>query len=285
MSLVLPWPVSLQPLETRLTSTDACKHLSCPVDDVTVQVGDRDLLESVSWKLLPGQRVGLVGANGAGKSTLLKCLTGQRPVDAGNLIISNKVEMGYLEQTAVSGSDRTVWEEARSRMTDLLAAEEMLAKAGKAMEDGDPTAGDLLADANDAYEAAGGPTADRKIANVLTGLGFSIPQYDKKCSEFSGGWQMRIALARLLLSPAGQSATSNGGGGLLLLDEPTNHLDSAAIRWLGQFLKNSSGTFIIVSHDEQLLQDSCNYIVEVRGKKLHHFPGTFSKFIEQVSAV
>lgn len=166
-------------------------------------------------------------------------------------------------------------------MTDLLAAEEMLAKAGKAMEDGDPTAGDLLADANDAYEAAGGPTADRKIANVLTGLGFSIPQYDKKCSEFSGGWQMRIALARLLLSPAGQSATSNGGGGLLLLDEPTNHLDSAAIRWLGQFLKNSSGTFIIVSHDEQLLQDSCNYIVEVRGKKLHHFPGTYSKFIEQ----
>ncbi|GAX72848.1 hypothetical protein CEUSTIGMA_g303.t1 [Chlamydomonas eustigma] len=251
------------------------------VDDVWVQVGDRDLLEGVSWRVMPGNRVGLVGANGAGKSTLLRCLTGVRQVDAGRLVVAHKVEMGYLEQTAVSGSDRTVWEEARSRMTELLKAEEMLESAGKAMEQGDPMAGELLTQANDAYEAAGGPTADKKIANVLTGLGFSFAQYDKKCSEFSGGWQMRIALARLLLSPAGQSATSNGGGGLLLLDEPTNHLDSAAIRWLGSFLKASSGTFIIVSHDEQLLQEACDHIVEVRGKKLHQFTGSYKKFLEQ----
>ena len=103
-------------------------------------------------------------------------------------------------------------------MTDLLEAEAMLDSAGQAMESGDPMAGEMLEKANDAYEAAGGPTADKDIANVLTGLGFSIEQYDKKCSEFSGGWQMRIALARLLLSPAGRSATSSkGGGGLLLL--------------------------------------------------------------------
>ena len=145
-------------------------------------------------------------------------LTGQRQVDAGRLVLAHKVELGYLEQTAVSGSERTVWEEARSRMTDLLEAEAMLDGAGAAMEAGDPMAGEMLEKANDAYEAAGGPTADKDIANVLTGLGFSVEQYDKKCSEFSGGWQMRIALARLLLSPAGRSATSSkGGGGLLLL--------------------------------------------------------------------
>ena len=187
-------------------------------------------------------------------------------VDAGRRVVAHKVELGYLEQTAVSGSELSVWEEARSRMTELLEAEALLDRAGHAMEAGDPLAGDLLESANDAYEAAGGPTADKKVANVLTGLGFGLEQYDKKCSEFSGGWQvcagglfvarslivseytgiqltgivlirlpapdshvqMRIALARLLLSPAGQSANSTGGGGLLLLvGEPSEGGDRA----------------------------------------------------------
>eukprot|EP00798_Chlamydomonas_sp_ICE-L_P029123 gene29123-32341_t len=222
------------------------------VDEVSIQVGDRDLLTDVEWKLMPGHRVGLVGANGAGKSTLLKCLIGSR-----------QVEVGYLEQTAVSGSTLTVWEEARSRMTNLLEAEALMDAAEVLLYAGDPAATEQLKLAQDAYEAAGGPTADKTVANVLTGLGFNKEQFHKNASEFSGGWQMRVALARLLLGPAGQSAAGNGSTGLMLLDEPTNHLDSAACKWLGNFLKNSSGGVVIV-----------------RGKKLHHYAGSYSKFID-----
>ncbi|KAG1680802.1 hypothetical protein FOA52_008135 [Chlamydomonas sp. UWO 241] len=168
------------------------------------------------------------------------------------MLVGHKIELGYLEQTAVSGSELSVWDEARSRMVDVIAAEKMLEDAGKAMEAGDPNAGEVLQRAQDAFDAADGATADRRVANVLTGLGFKEDQHDKK-----------------------------GGSGLLLLDEPTNHLDKAAIKWLGSFLRKSSGTFVIVSHDEQLLQDACDHIVEVRGKQLHHYVGTFAKFLEQ----
>ncbi|DBB07409.1 TPA: hypothetical protein ACH3X3_008894 [Trebouxia sp. C0006] len=251
------------------------------LENVTVQAGHRDLLEDVSWRLMPGQRVGLVGANGCGKSTLLRCLSGHRRVDNGRLVVGNRVEMGYLEQTAVSGSDRTVWEEARSRMTELIEAEAAIDAASQAASLGSKGADDGLQAAMDKFEAAGGYDADKRIANVLTGLGFKQEEWNKSCSEFSGGWQMRIALARLLLGPAGQSASSGGQGGLLLLDEPTNHLDSAACKWLGAFLRNSSGGAVIVSHDQDLLQDACDQIVEVRGRQLHHYAGDYNLFLEQ----
>jgi ATPase subunit of ABC transporter with duplicated ATPase domains len=172
----------------------------------------------------------------AGKSTLLKCLCGARGVDAGRLLVSPGASLGYLAQTAVSGSTRSVYDEVRSGMTHLVAAEAALEAAALAAAAGDPAGADQLADAQDAFEAAGGYTAERTIANVLGGLGFEEHQWQKSCADFSGGWQMRIALARLLLSPAGQAATSrssssgSGGGGLLLLDEPTNHLDAAAVK-------------------------------------------------------
>ncbi|KAL0040705.1 hypothetical protein WJX79_002387 [Trebouxia sp. C0005] len=236
------------------------------LENVTVQAGHRDLLEDVSWRLMPGQRVGLVGANGCGKSTLLRCLSGHRRVDNGRLVVGNRVEMGYLEQTAVSGSDRTVWEEARSRMTELIEAEAAIDAASQAASLGSKGADDGLQAAMDKFEAAGGYDADKRIANVLTGLGFKQEEWNKSCGEFSGGWQMRIALARLLLGPAGQSASSGGQGGLLLLDEPTNHLDSAACKWLGAFLRNSSGGAVIVSHDQDLLQDACDQIVEAQSR-------------------
>lgn len=111
--------------------------------------------------------------------------------------------------------------------------------------------------------AAGGPDVDKRITNVLTGLGFRQDQFHAPASTFSGGWQMRIALARMLLGPAGQAAAQGLAGGLLLLDEPTNHLDAAAIKWLGGFLRSSGGTLVVVSHDEGLLQDVCTHIVEV----------------------
>lgn len=129
---------------------------------------------------------------------------------------------------------------------------------------GDPKAAGRLSDAQAAFEAAGGYEADRRIGSVLQGLGFVPEQWHKSCAEFSGGWQMRIALARLLLSDAGQAASQGTSGGLLLLDEPTNHLDSAAVKWLAGFLAKSGGTMVLVSHDEDLLEGACDRIVEVR---------------------
>lgn len=250
------------------------------LEDVTLQAGDRDLLESAEWRMMPGQRVGLVGANGAGKSTLLKTLAGLRTVDAGTVLVAPGVSVGYLAQTAVSGSKQTVYQEARGAMSQLVAAEAALTAAETAADAGDPTAAQSLADAHEAFEAAGGYDADRRIGVVLDGLGFSREQWEWGCERFSGGWQMRIALAKLLLSPAGQAAygSSTGGdagGGLLLLDEPTNHLDTGAVKWLAGFLASSGGSLVLVSHDEALLEGACDRIVEVRGRRLHHYVGSY----------
>jgi ABC-type branched-subunit amino acid transport system ATPase component len=186
------------------------------VDGVSIQAGDRDLLDAVDWRVLPGMRVGLVGANGCGKTTLLKALCGLRPVDGGRLLLSPTVTVGYLEQVGVSGSSRSVWEEAKSRMTHVLDAEAALDAALKDVEAGVPRAAEALQEAQAAFEAVGGYDADKRIANVLAGLGFKQAELHKSASEFSGGWQMRIGLARTLLSPAGESSRG-GGGGLLLL--------------------------------------------------------------------
>jgi ABC-type branched-subunit amino acid transport system ATPase component len=201
------------------------------VDGVSIQAGDRDLLDSVDWRVLPGTRVGLVGANGAGKTTLLKALCGLRPVDGGRLLLSPTVAVGYLEQVGVSGSSRSVWEEAKSRMTHVLDAEAALDAALKDVEAGVPRAAESLQEAQAAFEAVGGYDADKRIANVLTGLGFKQAELHKNASEFSGGWQMRIGLARTLLSPAGESSRT-GGGGLLLLVRccaPLRHCSCARI--------------------------------------------------------
>ena len=241
-------------------------------DAVSLQAGERDLMTAVEWRVMPGTRVGLVGANGCGKSTLL------RGLDGGRLTLSPSVAVAYLEQKGVAGSTRTVFEEARGRMTHVLDAEAAIEAATAALNAGDQRAAEALHEAQAAFEAAGGYDADKRCAQVLTGLGFKQAQFSTPCSALSGGWQMRVALARTLLSPAGESSRS-GGGGLLLLDEPTNHLDRAACAWLANYLKASSGTVIVISHDEVLLEQCCTHITEVRGGKLHHFTGTYSDFL------
>ena len=247
------------------------------VDGVTIQAGDRDLMDDVQWRVMPRQRVGLVGANGCGKSTLLRALTGQRGVDGGKLVLANGVALAYLEQKGVSGSTRSVWEEAKSRMSHVLDAEAAMEAASAAMEAGEASAVEALQQAQMAFEAAGGYDVDKRIATVLSGLGFRQDQFTTPCTALSGGWQMRVALARTLLSPAGESSRS-GGDGLLILDEPTNHLDAAACRWLTSYLQDCSGSVVVISHDEAILE-TCTHITEVRGSKLHQFTGSYSEFI------
>ena len=249
--------------------------------DVRVTVGDRDLLVGANLRVEPGETVGLVGANGCGKSTLLRCVSGLRSHDAGELRVAQRADVGYLEQTAVSGSKLTVAQEARSRMTHVQAAIDAVREAEKAMAEGDANAASMLVAANDAFEAVGGNTVERRVADVLTGLGFAKEAWDRPCAALSGGWQMRVALARLLLSPAGDSRNSGITGGFLLLDEPTNHLDAQAKEWLAGWLRAYSGTVLLVSHDEALLDKGVDRLVEVRGSRLHGYSGNYAKFLEE----
>jgi ATPase subunit of ABC transporter with duplicated ATPase domains len=200
-------------------------------------------------------------------------------VQDGEIAISKELEVGYFEQTAVSGSQKTVYQEARARMDRINAAEKALRAAEAACETEDDKdacmAADVLMDCLAEFDAAGGYEAEKRIAGVLDGLGFARSQWDVKCDDLSGGWQMRVALARLLLSPAG-----SGEKGLLLLDEPTNHLDEAAKTWLAKWIKDSPCTTLIVSHEAELLDGACSHMAEVRGKGLHWYTGNFTKFLE-----
>ena len=258
--------------------------------DVRVTVGDRDLLVDANLRVEPGETVALVGANGCGKSTLLRAVAGWRGADAGDLLVAHRADVGYLEQTAVSGSRRTVAEEARSRMTHVADAEARLADAEARMRRGERGAEARFQAAQDAWDAAGGVDVERRVADVLAGLGFAREAWDRPCDALSGGWQMRVALARLLLSPAGDQkapASANAASsGFLLLDEPTNHLDARAKAWLAGWLRAYPGTVLLVSHDEALLEGASggspfvDRLVEVRAAKLHAFKGGYRDFLE-----
>ena len=254
---------------------------SIKISDAMLSVGDVDLLSNASVLVMPGQKVALVGGNGCGKSTLLKCIAGKRSLQDGELAISRELDVGYFEQTAVSGSQLTVYQEARSRMDRVNAAEKALreaeARCGAAASADEEEAcrnADTLMDALAEFDMAGGYEAEKRISNVLDGLGFARTQWDAKCDDLSGGWQMRVALARLLLSPAG-----SGDSGLLLLDEPTNHLDEAAKSWLARWIKDSPCTTVIVSHEQELMDGACDHVAEVRGRGLHWYAGNFSDFL------
>jgi len=242
------------------------------VEKLSLSAGPRDILLDASFKAMQGDRIGVVGANGAGKSTLLSAIVRTRAWDSGEAVIKPETTVGYLIQTAVSGSKRSAWDEASSGMNKIMAAEERLLKAQEAVEREamSERAANELASAQAEFEAVGGSSKDQKVARVLNGLGFQREDHNKSCTEFSGGWQMRIALARLLLSEPD----------LLLLDEPTNHLDMSAKQWLVSYLKEYKGTIMVVTHETSLLDGiACNTILEVRDKRLHVFKCSHSKFL------
>ncbi|KAH8043996.1 ATPase [Aureococcus anophagefferens] len=197
------------------------------LDDVAVRRGPVELLSGVSWRVLPGERWGIVGPNGAGKSTLLGAILGVHESTTGGIAVKEDAELDAAT-AAVEGGDYS---------------EEALERMGAAQED---------------FEDKGGYTAEETVAKVLGGLGFDVKSdLDRPCGDFSGGWQMRIALARLLLS----------GPEMLLLDEPTNHLDSAARSWLATYLADYEGTLVLVSHDTAMLKRACDSIAEVVGEQ------------------
>ncbi len=244
------------------------------LEDVTLTVGTRELFSGASLHVRPGDRVGLVGPNGAGKSSLLKLLAGELEPEVGAVSRRSGITVGTLPQAAVSGSTATVWEEASSRMAQLQALRAALAAAEEAVAAGAPGGVERLSAATEAFRLGGGYAADERIGTVLHGLGFGPDAWHRTCDTFSGGWQMRIALARLLLSDPD----------VILLDEPTNHLDLTARSWLADHLAGLSATLVVVSHDRHLLDRATMRTVEIRHGGLEDFAGPLSAWLVERAA-
>jgi len=242
--------------------------------DVAISRGASSLLKNIEWSVQPNERWGIVGINGAGKSTLLGAITGTVRMDQGQALVHSNVRVGYLRQSAVSGSIKTVYQEAKSEMTVIEDARQKLERTTKIVEDGDYSEDALndLAAAQEEFQMLGGYEQEQMVDSVLNGLGFTPEDSHRMCSDFSGGWQMRIALARLLLSKPS----------LLLLDEPSNHLDSAARDWLGKYIANYDGSVILVSHDVGLMNKSVNSIAEITaGTLLEYRSCSYENYLEE----
>mmetsp|Transcript_11224 Transcript_11224/g.22394 ORF Transcript_11224/g.22394 Transcript_11224/m.22394 type:complete len:726 (+) Transcript_11224:42-2219(+) len=231
------------------------------LNDINISTGSGiQILKSINFRVDAKERWGIVGPNGCGKSTLLGAITGTVRIDDGEALVASKVKVGYLKQTAVSGSTKTVKDEAASEMEEINSAKRWMNQLEQKIAEGDSSDKTLndLATAQERFASAGGWTQDQDVDVVLKGLGFLPTDSDRLCSDFSGGWKMRIGLAKLLLSKPD----------LLLLDEPSNHLDSSARDWLATYLSNYDGSILLVSHDISLLTKSVNSIAEINGETL-----------------
>jgi len=245
--------------------------------NITLRFADRTLLNEVSFRIGARDRIGLVGSNGAGKSTLLRILTGTAQADTGTLTKARYVTVGYLPQEGVSASGRTLIEEAESVFADVVEAQTRLEEIQRRMgevEDGTEEAAELLelyGELQHHLEVSNAFTMRAEAESVLAGLGFSQRDFPRAVEEFSGGWQMRIALARLLLQEPS----------LLLLDEPTNHLDMDSLQWLEEYIRGYRGALILVSHDRRFLDTLTERTFELSLGRLTEYKGNFSFYVEQ----
>ena len=236
--------------------------------------GPKILFENVDWLVTPNERVGIVGANGTGKSSILKVLAGMEGLDSGAITTQKAVTIGYLPQEGLSLSGRSVFAECMTVFAGLRALEveqENLARRMAELDPGSAEYGrvaDRFHQAEAEFRARDGFTVEAQVGAVLSGLGFPQREWKKHTEDFSGGWQMRIALAKLLLEKPN----------LLLLDEPTNHLDLEARNWLEEYLASYPNAFVLVSHDRYFLDVTVRKIAELWNKGLHFYTGGFTRY-------
>ena len=239
--------------------------------------GHKLLFENTDWLITPRDRIGLVGANGTGKSTLMKVLAGLDTLDYGTLIVAKGTTAGYLPQDGLSLSGRTVFAECMAVFTELHAMERELETLTHQISELDHESPEY-AEVADRYHSLehefrtrDGYSIEAEVGRVLMGLGFRKEDWERQTDEFSGGWQMRLALAKLLLQKPN----------LLLLDEPTNHLDLEARNWLEEYLHDYPHAFVLISHDRYFLDVTVNKIAEIWNKRFWFYTGNYDKFLAQ----
>ena len=239
-----------------------------------MRYGDRVLFDNLDWLVAPGDRIGVVGGNGTGKSTLLKIIHGSEHLDIGVIERQKNIQVGYLPQEGLTFSGSTVFQECLSAFDEAVALEGEIEELAQRMGEVDPSTREFQSVMDryewctERYQALDGYTKEAQVGTVLAGLAFPRKDWHRPCEEFSGGWQMRVALAKLLLAKPN----------VLLLDEPTNHLDLEARNWLEEYLSNYPHAFVLISHDRFFLDATVRKIVHLWNRKAHFYTGNYTKF-------
>ncbi|MDE5695173.1 MAG: ATP-binding cassette domain-containing protein [Alistipes sp.] len=246
------------------------------LDNLTVSYGGWTLFDNISFLINPKDRIGLVGKNGAGKTTLLRIITGEQQPTSGAVTVNGECSIGYLPQTMRVADTTTLVDETAKAFGEVLRLEAEIERLTREIaERTDYQSADYeqllhrLNDAQDRYHILGGETRDADIEKTLLGLGFKREDFGRATSEFSGGWRMRIELAKLLLRRPS----------IFLLDEPTNHLDIESIQWLEEYLRNYSGAVLLISHDRAFLDNVTNRTVELSLGKVTDYKVSYSKYV------
>jgi len=247
------------------------------LSNIYIQYGNRILLDQVNFVLKPGERVGLVGRNGAGKSTLLKIIVGEMSPQEGNVVCPGHFTVGYLHQDMLLPKGKTVLNETLTAFAEVLALEEELARIHTELAEREDYESEAyhqlieqMGDVTEHLHHLGGATTQADAEKVLAGLGFQSSDMQRLTDEFSGGWQMRIELAKMLLRCPD----------LLLLDEPTNHLDIESILWLEDWISSYAGMVIVISHDRRFLDNVTNRTAEIMLGKIYDYKAAYSRYVE-----
>jgi ATP-binding cassette, subfamily F, member 3 len=245
------------------------------INNLSIQFNGEFLFEDVSFIINKRDRIGLVGKNGAGKTTMMRLITGEMSPESGNIVIPSSGTVGYLPQEMKLRSDKTVMQEAFKAFAEANELERKIEKYAREISEREDFHSDSyhklvekLADANERFALIGGATQEARAEKVLLGLGFESSDFKRPLSEFSGGWQMRVELAKILLR----------NPDLLLLDEPTNHLDIESIQWLESFLMDYSGAVVLISHDRAFLDNVTKRTVEISKGKIYDYKASYSDY-------
>jgi ATP-binding cassette subfamily F protein 3 len=239
------------------------------LSNISVQFSGRYLFRDVNYKINSGDKISLVGANGSGKTTLLKIINGELLPESGKILKQKGISVGYLPQEHITHSGRTLMEEAKSALSDIVSLqkkENELTSELSNEELSEEEREDLVHQLGGVHyrlEELDFYSVESKIEKILSGLGFSEEDFQRLTNEFSGGWQMRIALAKILISQ----------NDLLMMDEPTNHLDLDSLEWLIGYLKNFRGALLIVSHDKHFINKVTNKTLEIYLNQFNTFNG------------
>lgn len=246
------------------------------LNNVSLQFGGKFLFKDINYKINSGERISLVGANGTGKSSLLKIINGELQPESGKVLKQKRIAIGYLPQQQIVHEGKTLLEEAKSALTAIIELQQKESELTERLSSenlSEEEREDLVHQLGEVHyrlEETGSYSADSKVEKILLGLGFEKDEFEKLTNHFSGGWQMRIALAKILISQ----------NDLILMDEPTNHLDLDSLSWLIGFLKSYKGSLLIVSHDKRFINEVTNKTLEIYNGRFNTFNGNYDAFLK-----